>query len=127
MADDVTIRITDDATAFMEAPNNGSLYERMIALIDSGPDDADVIAMFRGQTSINDVRDRMGLVPDAFPCSDEKGLLNPYAYTMEIGESLAEAIIDRMVNGESQIERDFIHHCRKQRDFFLRKYCGAQF
>ena len=126
MADKVTITIVGDTEAYKKALAEGSLYERVIELLNRGPEDEDVIAVFRGQLSVNDVRGRMGLAPDEEPCSDRRGLLDPYSYAMELGEALAATIVDRMVQSESQVERDFVHHCREERDSFLRKYCGVQ-
>ena len=126
MADKVTITIVGDTQAYKKALAEASLYERVIDLLNCGPEDEDVVAVFRGQLSVNDVRDRMGLAPDEWPCSDRRGLLDPYSYAMELGEALAATIVDRMVQSESQVERDFVHHCREERDSFLRKYCGVQ-
>ena len=100
------------------------MYENIIDLLNCQPKDEDVIALFRGQLSVNDVRRRLGLAPDANERCDSRTLLDPDAYTMELGEALAETIFRRMVNSESQIERDFVHRCRERQDFLLSTYCG---
>ena len=90
-----------------------SVYECMINLLSESPEDEDVIAVFRGQASINDVRAKMGLEPDVLPYSAQKLYLDPYSYTMELGELLADKIIARMMFSTNSAERDFVVHRRK--------------
>lgn len=111
-------------TAQVKPPE--SVYECMINLLSESPDDEDVISVFRGQASINDVRAKMGLEPDVLPYSAQKQLLDPYSYTMELGDGLCTAIIDRMVHSEAKIERDFIQHLGDEYEAVWREFSRTQ-
>lgn len=84
-----------------------SVYECMINLLSENPDDEDVISVFRGQASINDVRAKMGLELDVLPYSAQKLYLDPYSYTMELGEALRDKIVDRMLKSPDDDEKAF--------------------
>lgn len=88
-----------------------SVCECLINLLNENPAEKDVIAIFRGWASINDVRAKMGLEPDVLPYSAQKLLLNPCSYSMELGETLCKEIVGGMANSVDDDESSFGVQC----------------
>ena len=97
------------STAQVKPPE--SVCECLINLLNENPAEKDVIAIFRGWASINDVRAKMGLEPDVLPYSAQKRLLNPCSYSMELGETLCKEIVGGMANSAYDDESSFGVQC----------------